>query len=126
MQQSYFRLNRLEKRPDGIICFYPEQDESFTAEDMLELLEVLKELADSLPIKLLFVLGDKQLLLTKSARNLYKTHEESRTVFKAQAVVFESRATQILLDLILKVYSPPYPLKAFTKVEDAERWLKAM
>lgn len=120
---TYFRSNRIEKGENNILYLHPEQDEVLNAEDMLELLEILKEIADETPLKLLFVLGGKQLYLTQCARELYKTHEESRYIFKAQAAVFNSLSTQILVDLLLKIYSPPYPLKPFRSLQKAEEWL---
>lgn len=123
MSTTYFRSNRIEKGENNLLYLYPEQDEVLNAEDMLELLEILKEKADETPLKLMFVLGGNQLYLTQCARDLYKTHEESKDIFKAQAAVFKSLSTQILVDLLLKVYSPPYPLRPFRSIEKAEKWL---
>lgn len=123
MSIKYFRLNRIEKGGNNTLYMYPEQDEILNREDMLELLEILKGTADEIPFKMMFVLDGKQLYLTQCARELYKTHEESRNIFKAQAAVFNSLSTQILVDLLLKIYAPPYPLKPFRNLNKAEKWL---
>lgn len=123
MSIKYFRLNRIEKGGNNTLYMYPEQDEILNREDMLELLEILKGTADEIPFKMMFVLDGKQLYLTQCARELYKTHEESRNIFKAQAAVFNSLSTQILVDLLLKIYAPPYPLKPFRNLHKAEKWL---
>ena len=54
MSVTYFRSNRIEKKDQNILYLYPEQDEVFNAEDMLELLESLKGIADQIPFKMMF------------------------------------------------------------------------
>ena len=54
MSVTYFRSNRIEKKDQNILYLYPEQDEVFNAEDMLELLELLKGIADQIPFKMMF------------------------------------------------------------------------
>lgn len=123
MSTIYFRLNRIEKGANNTLYFYPEDHQILNAEDMLELLELLKSVADEVPFRMIFVLNKFKFYLTKDARNLYNTNKESKDLFIAQAAVFSSFSTQILIDLVLKIYPPPYPLKAFRTLEDAEAWL---
>ncbi len=124
MTSTYFRLNRIENGPNNTLYVYPEQDEIMDATDMFDLLEILKEKAESIPFKMIFVLNGVQFYLTKEARNLYKTNDAANGVILAQAAVFDSLATQILVDLLLKLYAAPYPLKPFRNLEDAEKWIQ--
>ena len=126
MSHAYFRLNRIENGPDNTLYVYPEQDEIMDAAEMLELLEILKNQAESIPFKMIFVLNGNQLYLTKDARELYKTNQEASELILAQAAVFDSITTQILVDLILKLYAPPYPLKPFRRLSDAETWIRGI
>jgi hypothetical protein len=123
MATTYFRENRIETGPNNTLYFYPEFDQILNAVDMLELLEVLKQSAEVVPFRMIFVLNKHKIYLTKEARDLYKTNEESKHLFIAQAAVFNSITTQILIDLLLKVYPPPYPLKPFRTLDAAEAWI---
>ena len=123
MSVTYFRLNRIEKGANNTLYFYLEDHEILTGEDMLALLEVLKSVADEVPFRVVFVLDQFKFYLTKDARNLYSTHDEAKGLFIAQAAVFSSLSTQILVDLMLRIYPPPHPLKAFGTLKEAEEWL---
>lgn len=124
MEPTYFRLNRIENGPNNTLYVYPEQDDILDATDMLELLDVLKDKAEAIPFKMIFVLSGAQFYLTSDARDLYKTNEEAKDLILAQAAVFNSLTTQILVDLLLKLYAPPYPLRPFRKLVDAEKWIQ--
>jgi len=102
----------------------PEQDEMMDVNDMLELLDILIEKADEVPFKMILNLSENNIYLTRDARNLYKTNAKARDSISAQAAVFNSISTQILFDLVTKIYTHPYPLKAFRDVKEAELWIR--
>ena len=124
MSVAYFRLNRIELGPDNILYVYPEADEILNAEDMKEMMVLLQEKAESVPFRLMFVIKEHQFLLTKDARELLKNNHEAKESIIAHAAVFDSLSLQILFDLLIRLYRPPYPLKVFQRVEDAQEWLR--
>lgn len=106
MATTYFRLNRIENGVNNTLYFYPKHDQILSALDMLELLEVLKEAADEVPFRMIFVLNDFKFYLTKETRNLYNTNEEPGGMIIAQAAVFNSMSTQICRSGIGNLSSP--------------------
>lgn len=125
MATAYYRLNRIETHSDNTIRVYPEADEVFNAEDMFAFMELLMQTAEKVPFKLMFIFSDYQFYLADDARKIFKGNKEAKNQILAQAVVLNSVSLEIMFDLLLRLYHPPFPLKAFRKLEDAEKWLSS-
>jgi hypothetical protein len=125
MSATYFRLNRIESGPDNTLCVYPEADEMLNAEDMKEMMAILQGKVEKIPFRLMFVLNEDPFLLTKDARELFKNNADAKDSIIAHAAVFNSVSLEILFDLLIRLYRPPFPLKAFRNVADAQKWLRS-
>jgi len=75
--------------------------------------------------RLMMMLDKAEIILTKYARDQFKYNLKAKESIIAEAIVTKSRSTLILFNLIVKLYSPPFPFKAISTEEAAISWLNS-
>jgi hypothetical protein len=108
---------------DGIVRFRSEMDDIYTEQDLIAILDLAEQAADGKPFLLLMLVNEFDFLMTKEARNLFKTYDKAVKLIKAEAVIVKSTPSMILYNLLTKVYPPKFPFKAFTEEAEAVQWL---
>ena len=58
------------------------------------------------------------------ARGFYSTYEPLLKVRSAQAFLINNTPNRLLANFYIKFHTPPNPIKIFTKLEEAEGWIK--
>ena len=58
------------------------------------------------------------------ARDFYSTYKPLLKVRSAQALLVNNTPNRLLANFYIKFHTPPNPIKVFTKLEDAEDWIK--
>ncbi len=61
--------------------------------------------------------------ITKEARTVLSSEEANRYTV-ALAVIIRSPINRVLANFFLRFQQPPYPLRLFKNIEDAQEWLK--
>lgn len=118
-----YKANTAEMGANGIVYFRPEADDVYTDKDLIAILDLAEKASDGKPFLLLMMLNEHKFLMTREARTLFKDYEKAIHFIKAEAAVFNSIPSTILYNLLLKLYSPKFPFKAFSNEKDAVEWL---
>ena len=58
------------------------------------------------------------------SRDFYSTYEPLLKIRSAQAFLINNTPNRLLANFYIKFHTPPNPIKVFTKLEDAEDWIK--
>lgn len=118
-----YKTNTIELEANGIVYFRSEADDVYTDTDLATILDIAEEANAGKPFLLLMMVNEYNFLMTKEARTLFSTYEKAKRLIKAEGVVVSSTASRILYNLLTKLHQPTFPFKAFTKEEDAVKWL---
>lgn len=108
---------------NGIICFSANADDIYDDNDLIAILDVMEQAADTKPFLLLMNSNGFEFLMTKEARNLFNTYTKAIELIRAEAVVIGSTTTKILYNLLTRIHRPKFPFKAFTDEVEARKWL---
>lgn len=120
---QHFRSASIQLSKDGIVVFQPQEDDVYTEQDLIAILDLMEMEAGGQPFKIMMLLNEFEFLMTKEARNLFNEYEKAILLIRAEAVVTNSTSTKILYNLLTLVHAPKFPLKAFTDETKAIEWL---
>lgn len=95
----------------------------YTDKDLIQILDLAEQAAEGNPLLLLMMVDKHEFLMTKEARNLFNTYEKALKLIKAEAVVVNSISGKILYNLLTRIHRPKFPFRAFTKENEAVKWL---
>ncbi len=126
MRTALFRTSRIELREKNRIYVIPEQDDIFCKDDILELLSMFYGLVEGKRFTILMHLLHNEIMLTKGARNVFKNNINVQKSIIGEAILTRSRSTMILFNLVIQVYPPTFPLKAFKDEKEANEWLDSL
>ena len=62
--------------------------------------------------------------VSHKSREFYSTYEPLLQIRSAQALLIYNTPNRLLANFYIKFHTPPNPIKIFTKLEDAEDWIK--
>ena len=122
MRSARYKTVRIELRKNNTVYAIPELDDLYNADDLLAILGFMKEVANGERFRVLMLLGKTEFLMTKEARDLFKTDPTAKELIIAEAIVINSRSSRILYNLLTKIYAPPFPFKAFKHEKAANEW----
>jgi len=125
MEPVRFKASKIELRDNNLIAIIPDEDDIYNGADIVDLLDICLELSRGKRFRLMMMLDKSQIILTKDARDMFKYNLKAKESIIAEAIVTKSRSTLILFNLILRLYSPPFPFKALSNEEAATKWLNS-
>ncbi len=112
------------KLEDDIIKVQIKDSASIEEEDLLEMKDFNKKLAEDKNYYLLFIAG-KDAHISKEAREKSTEKEISENKI-AQAFVVQSLAHKIIVNFFINIQRPSMPTKMFTDEKEAINWLKSL
>ena len=118
-----YKTNTIELLENGIVCFQTEADDLYTDKDLIQILDLAEQVAEGKPLLLMMMVDKHEFLMTKEARNLFNTYDKALKLIKAEAVVVNSISGKILYNLLTRIHRPKFPFRAFTKENEAVKWL---
>ena len=107
----------------GIVWLSFPKKTNHTLDSMKEYFEAINTLDLNKEGILLLVTMNKLSGISKEARDLVK-HKTMAKAHKAVAMVVTSILSKMIASFFLGFNKPPFPIKSFTKNEDALAWLK--
>ena len=108
-------------RNDQIVEIHLENNFYFTLKESLEINENLIKITKSVPNKIIVIAGDLS-LSDSDSRNFASTKKATEPIL-AMALVTKSLPQKLIANFIVSFQKPLVPTRAFSKIEDAEKWL---
>lgn len=106
---------------DDILCVHYFESSFIEVEDVKEGIEIGTKMSPSDSTKLL-VWVEHYVDITKEAREYL---QENMRPLKVEANVLSNLAQKILYNLFLKLRKTKHPIRAFTKFDEAVKWLSS-
>lgn len=97
-------------------------DHTYSAADIKSIHEAVHKISDSKKAFLLLIASDYTSVDTEARK--YLSTPEAGLYSIAEAYVIKSLAQRLLMNFFINVQGTPVPVKFFTEMEAAEKWLK--
>jgi predicted MPP superfamily phosphohydrolase len=112
--------SKLILRNDQIVEIHLEDNFYFTLKESLEINEALIKITKSVPHKIIVIAGDLS-LSDSDSRNFASTKKATDPIL-AMALLTKSLPQKLIANFIVSFQKPLVPTRAFSKIEDAEKW----
>jgi hypothetical protein len=86
--------------------------------------EILIELCDGKRLPFISDGLNMHARFSHKSREFYSTHEPLLNVRSAQALLVNNTSNRLLANFYIKFHTPPNPIKVFSKLKNAEDWVK--
>ena len=124
IEQRELTHTKIMLRDDGIIQFLYGDHARYTMKEAIELEEAVVEMTNNRPHKSLRIAGMFSTIDVEVMK--YLSHGRGTLFTLADAFVIHSFAQKILANFYLRINKPMLPTRFFTRMEEAESWLKSL
>lgn len=114
-------FGRFTRKKNGLIYFYKEDDISMDEFTVANILEVIHELDDIAPTRLLVIQGHRVEYTFDAQRLLFTSDRIGKLAYVIETTT--QQLTAELLQDMAKTLRAPFPVGIFEHIERAEMWL---
>src|SRR2546422_241902 len=111
-----------ERRNDGVVVLKLSEDLSIDAEKAKMMDAALAKITKNIPSKIL-VVNSRYSTADAEARKILSSSMKKKQIAKA-AVTIHTLPQKLLANFFIKVNKPPFPIRFFNSLHEAEEWLK--
>ena len=108
---------------NGVIRIRALKNDLYEEEDIDSLLKGCIKLNNGEPVRILMDMIEHDIVLSNSAKAYFFNAELAKEMVIGEAVVIKSTVGSVMFDILLRASRPSHPMRSFTDIEKAHRWL---
>ena len=105
----------------GIVCILTKMKVSLTREHLSELFNAVRSFGNGKKVRILNQASNVSSAVSRDDVDLVM--EEAKDLIDALAIIATSPLSRMVVNLLLRIRSFPFPMKLFSNERDARQWL---